>query len=839
MKKIFTSIIIAVLALSTAISTQASPAYPYPIKYTQPDGSVITIQIHGDEFLHWTTSGNSLVAQDSEGYWRYATFNSDGTSNAQGSRVSANLSGDGSTVTPPASAIAEAMQKRESMMARSASLAQSSSISLGEKHFLILLIQFSDKSFKTAKADFEAMLNGESYTYNNAVGSVMKYYSDVSNDQFKPIFDVYGPITVPYTSAECAQSDKPAVKYACEYADENYNVDFTQYCNANSGLVDNVFFFFPGYNQAEGGGKDCIWPHAVTYGTPFTYLDGKGIYHYGCTSEYRGSSGATRAGIGTFCHEFGHVIGLPDFYDTDYEGNGGEGDGLFSYSIMSNGNYNNEGRTPPYMTTIERNILGWKTDIPLLEDGDYTLTGVQDNEGYMTETENPNEYFIFEARNKTGWDAYIPAAGLLIYHVDRSRGWDNSYKAHPAVYFKAANPTSINPPKSYGTDVPYPGTSKQTTFDNQSPSKARSWADVWNGDQLSNITYSSNQVKFTYKKYTSLRSISGIIYNTASNDPISGVEVNLTYEDSKGSSKTVSATSNSQGYYGLQAQDVSSNDLKITISDSQYHNQIDDNVTVTDKLNKDFYLYPKVSDTGTLFKRYRNNSFTTWSIQSDQVYSTIKFTAQELTSYVGEEITAVNILPIGTFTTLSAVVYFGNEEVTRVPLDNSLIGDELRFISVILPEPLTVPAGKDIYVGYLAEGCSGKASMPVDSKTLNENGWYYRSRGTYAWSSAGSKDGSLLVSFIMGGVVHDQMYNYGFSGLNLEQGKTYTKNQSIPLSIVSSNDPVTSVTYYLDGKVVSSTITPAEEGDHEIKAVVSYESGKTETIIQMIKVQQN
>lgn len=486
------------------------------------------------------------------------------------------------------------------------------------------------------------------------------------------------------------------------------------------------------------------------------------------------------------------------------------------------------------MTTIERNILGWKTEIPLLKDGDYTLTGVQDNEGYMTETENPNEYFIFEARNKTGWDAYIPAAGLLIYHVDRSRGWDNRYKEHPAVYFKAANPTSINPPKSYGADVPYPGTSEQTTFDNQSPSKARSWADVWNGDQLSNITYSSKQVKFKYHKVTNIRTITGIIYNAVSNDPIPGVKVKMTYKDSKGSSQTITATSNSQGYYGLQAQEVSSNDFKITISDSQYLTQIEDDVTVTENLTKDFYLYPKVSDTGLLFKRYRNTSCSGYSIQSaSQVFSTIRFTKEELKPYVGEKITCVNLLPYGDFTRLSAVVYFGSTKVAMETVDKSIITNNLEFIPVGLSDAPEIPANKDIYVGYWMEGAT---NMLVDKGTPNPNGWFYRTNETSNWVPDG-ETGSLMVSFVVGGKTFDKMYNYGFSGLNLEQGKTYTKDQSIPLSIVSSNDPVSSVTYYLDGEVVSSTITPTEEGDHEIKAVVSYESGKTETIIQMIKVQ--
>lgn len=113
----------------------------------------------------------------------------------------------------------------------------------------------------------------------------------------------------------------------------------------------------------------------------------------------------------------------------------------------------------------------------------------------------------------------------------------------------------------------------------------------------------------------------------------------------------------------------------------------------------------------------------------------------------------------------------------------------------------------------------------------------YRTSESDPWKELSTAHGNLFLSFIVGGSNQDEMYTLGYSGLNLEQGKTYTKNQSIPLSIVSSNDPVTSVTYYLDGEVVSSTITPTEEGDHEIKAVVSYTSGKTETIIQIIKVQ--
>ena len=96
-------------------------------------------------------------------------------------------------------------------------------------------------------------------------------------------------------------------------------VDMTQYDTDNDGRLDNVFVYYAGHNEAEGAASNTIWPHrsVVTTGDR---VQGKLIYDYACTSELRGSAGTSMCGIGTFCHEFGHVLGLPDYYDTERSG---------------------------------------------------------------------------------------------------------------------------------------------------------------------------------------------------------------------------------------------------------------------------------------------------------------------------------------------------------------------------------------------------------------------------------------------------------------------------------------------------------------------------------------
>ena len=189
--------------------------------------------------------------------------------------------------------------------------------------------------------------------------------------------------------------------------------------------------FYAGADEAQTAESDLIWSHAwyIRDGAGMSLtLDGKVINRYACTSELTGAESDARiAPIGTFCHEYTHTFGLPDFYDTDYEGS----DGLVSAalwrstSLMDAGNYNNDGNTPPNLNAIEREYLGLSEPETMTE-GEYILEPISENGRYLRlDTGTEGEYFLFECRSGKGWDAYInggtgAARGMLIYHIDKS-----------------------------------------------------------------------------------------------------------------------------------------------------------------------------------------------------------------------------------------------------------------------------------------------------------------------------------------------------------------------------------------------------------------------------------
>ena len=80
-------------------------------------------------------------------------------------------------------------------------------------------------------------------------------------------------------------------------------------------------------------------------------------------------SGTSLDGIGTFCHEFSHCLGLPDFYPTDYSNHFGMG----SWSVMHGGCDNNNGNRPCSYTAYERNFLGWMNLSTPTEGETYTI----------------------------------------------------------------------------------------------------------------------------------------------------------------------------------------------------------------------------------------------------------------------------------------------------------------------------------------------------------------------------------------------------------------------------------------------------------------------------------
>ena len=301
---------------------------------------------------------------------------------------------------------------------------------------------------------------------------------------------------------------------ACQKVDAD--VDFSRYDNDGDGNVDLVFFYYAGYSQAEGASSDAIWPHmSYLYGMNSRF-DGVRVYNYACTSELKGVSGTTMCGIGAACHEFGHAMGLPDMYDTNYDTDGAAG-GLYSYSIMCSGSYNNGSRTPPYFNMQERIYLGWSQESDIVEfatGGNYSIPALngETQAVYKSPASTSGEYFMYECRARQGWDAYLPGEGLLVYHIDKSNrqvGWYtasnlwnwksygnmlNSNGSHPCCYLiPAASQSSLNY-TGYESNIPFPYGYGWSAVDSYTPVD---WAGETSTTTFEHISYASGTVTLT------------------------------------------------------------------------------------------------------------------------------------------------------------------------------------------------------------------------------------------------------------------------------------------------------------------------------------------------------
>lgn len=451
MKKVILSLCATVLALLGTTSLYAVVAYPHPVEVKQADGTYITIQMQGDEYFHYAATADGYPLIQIDGIYFHANVSSDGVLSSTGvkaNNINARTAEEMRILAMkpkgvPSGAVQAARAKAMGAMNVVPQL-DFSFPSKGDVKTIAILVNFTDTKFTidNPKESFERILNEEGYSDQQSTGSVRDYYKENSHGEFRLTFDVYGPYDMSESMAYYGKNDpsfggsdgKTAallVKEACEAADKD--IDYTQYDYNNDGKVDNIFIVYAGLNEAEGGPANSIWPHRWDFGNAgmSCVLDGKQIYDYACTSELRGSDASKKikANIGTFTHEFGHVLGLPDFYDTDGSTNG-YSDGVDIWSLMNTGSYNNESRTPPYLSGTERYLLGWLEPKLLEYSGEYTLKSIGSaNEAFMVKTSKDNEFFMLENRQLEGWDSYLPGHGLLIFHVDRSTNAVGFYTA--------------------------------------------------------------------------------------------------------------------------------------------------------------------------------------------------------------------------------------------------------------------------------------------------------------------------------------------------------------------------------------------------------------------------
>ena len=429
------SLILYILCcLAPALS--AAPARKGLLNLRQPDGTVVQAYLTGDENGHLvlTPDGCALV-QDAEGWWCYARYDyyghrlntgeHAGDPDTPGEVIAASRNIPYQLIRQRRTArIRQALPLREKERARTRSGGNG-----GIRHGLIILAQFPDEPFTYSRTDFENLINGQ------GPETALSYFKDQWKGSYTFRFDITEIVTLPQNYAyygannEDGEDEKAAEMIVDACAAVGPEVDFSAYDNDGDGEVDNVFVFFSGPNESEGAGDNRIWPHMwyVQSGAGITYSrDGVLVDNYACTSELRLDSNLTTfttlATIGTFCHEYTHTFGIPDLYDTDSEDSGGYSEAMWNcIDLMDAGNHNDEGKTPPNYSAVERWFFEMSDGKPLTE-GVHTLRPVQENgDYYYMVADDDSEIFLFECRQASGWDAHIGGNGLLIYHLDWSQ----------------------------------------------------------------------------------------------------------------------------------------------------------------------------------------------------------------------------------------------------------------------------------------------------------------------------------------------------------------------------------------------------------------------------------
>ncbi len=352
---------------------------------------------------------------------------------------------------------------------------------------LVVLAAFSDVPYQATNdsVGMWEMMNLSGYDYQEATGSARDYFIAQSDSQYMPVFDVVGPVTLPHNRAYYGANSGGAegkdcnarqmVVDACRLVD-NF-VDFTLYDNDNNRQVDFVYIIYSGIGENDKNGvPEAIWAHNWDVGSMNCWLDGKKLTNYACSGEIDGPTGG-RNGIGVICHEFGHVMGLPDYYDTNYSTNYNNWLTPNYWSTMDQGCYNNGAKTPPNYSIFDKYFFGWVTPQLLAKDAQqFVRMGTDSGDAYqitggttlLPYTTSDTVYYL-ENRQQVGWDAELPGHGMLVWRVvyDQS-AWGNNTPNNtaynPRLTVIPAVPGNIGADDESAESNPFPGTGNVTTF---------------------------------------------------------------------------------------------------------------------------------------------------------------------------------------------------------------------------------------------------------------------------------------------------------------------------------------------------------------------------------------
>ncbi|HOZ13243.1 MAG TPA: M6 family metalloprotease domain-containing protein [Tenuifilaceae bacterium] len=523
MRKSLLSIFTLCLLTVSLIVNQAVavPAYPGLIQYKQANGKTVTIQLKGDEKVKWalTEDGYTLM-MNSKGNYEYAIQNEKGDLTLSGVEVS-NAKSRTDVEKNLLAKVEKGLYYSGSQLSLMKSIweiksaeGQKAFPTTGNRKLVCILMGFKDKAFTKTQAEFNNLFNQVGYNTGGATGSVKDFYNENSWNQFNLTVDVFGPYTASqnmsyYGANDASGNDanpRALVTEAVTLADASAN--YANYDNDGDGTVDGVYIIYAGYGEEAGASTSAIWAHAWSI-SPVT-KDGKTISKYSCSAELRGSSGTTITSIGVICHEFGHVLGAPDYYDTNYS-TGGQFEGTGKWDMMASGSWNNNGVTPAHHNAYTKvKVYGWATATVLSSAANVTVNPVIGNQSfYQINSTTSGEYWIMENRQQTGFDAYIPGHGLMVYHVHSTVASASSSNNINATYPQKMYPVCANATSNPGTTAatygtingagcPFPGSGAKTSFTDATTPNMKSWAGANTAKPMTSIAENATSKVITF-----------------------------------------------------------------------------------------------------------------------------------------------------------------------------------------------------------------------------------------------------------------------------------------------------------------------------------------------------
>lgn len=497
-----------------AAKSYGAPTPQTPLQQPQPDGSEITVMFRGDGAVHWyETPDGYTVMKNRDGFFEYAAYGSKGEVILSGIRVHNNierekLEQDFLSMIPQRVFYSE--QEIEHM--RSSYLVtedtdglQKSFPSTGTNKLLMILMDFTDKAHTYTSDKYEGMMNVENYNNN---GSFHDFYMAMSYGKLDMVTTVSGWYTAPqphdYYCDKCPGANnnltyRQFVRAAVDAA-EDAGVDFSEYDNDNDGKVDGIAVIHAG-DGAELGNNTNIWSHSWNLGSLAATYDGVKIDAYTVNPETSYGSMGT---VGVICHEFGHNLGLPDYYDADYYANG-QGFDLGEWDCMAGGSYNGSpsGSRPAGHNAWSRYFLGWLELQELNTPSSITVRNLAEYpDAYIVQSGTNKEYFMVENRQKVNgtFSQYLPGHGLLIYHVDRNwSGWNNN-RVNATASHQAMDIEEADHKQSGGSvsGDPFPGSANKTEFSGTTTPSMTAWNGTVLNKPITNITETGTEITFDF-----------------------------------------------------------------------------------------------------------------------------------------------------------------------------------------------------------------------------------------------------------------------------------------------------------------------------------------------------